>query len=66
MLVLSRKTHETILIGDDIRITVIRVERKGGQPEVGIGIQAPASMRVDREEVRRRIDAELAAAPARN
>lgn len=60
MLVLSRTEQQTILIGDDIRITVVRVVKKG-KPQVQIGIQAPGSLRVDREEVRLKIDAERAA-----
>ncbi|WP_321366959.1 carbon storage regulator CsrA [uncultured Desulfuromusa sp.] len=47
MLVLTRKTGEGIIIGDDIRITV--VELKGGG--VRIGIDAPREMKVHRQEV---------------
>ena len=41
MLVLSRKTAETILIGDDIRITVIRIAQKGGRAQVRAGHPGP-------------------------
>ena len=48
MLVLSRKANQSIWIGDNILITVIRIE--GGR--VKLGIEAPADVHVDREEVR--------------
>ena len=47
MLVLTRKPGEGIIIGDDIKITV--VELKGGG--VRIGIDAPREMKVHRQEV---------------
>ncbi len=47
MLVLTRKTGEGIIIGDDIKITV--VELKGGG--VRIGIDAPREIKVHRMEV---------------
>ena len=47
MLVLTRKLDEQILIGDDIKITLIRV--RGGS--VRIGIDAPRSLRVVRGEL---------------
>ncbi|MFK5927449.1 MAG: carbon storage regulator CsrA [Desulfuromusa sp.] len=54
MLVLTRKTGEGIIIGDDIKITV--VELKGGG--VRIGIDAPREMKVHRQEVFDRIKQE--------
>jgi carbon storage regulator len=51
MLVLTRKAGEGIIIGDDIRITV--VELKGGG--VRIGIDAPRELKVHRQEVYDRI-----------
>jgi carbon storage regulator len=54
MLVLTRKAGEGIIIGDDIRITV--VEMKGGG--VRIGIDAPREMKVHRQEVYDRIKEE--------
>lgn len=54
MLVLTRKVGEGIIIGDDIRITVI--ELKGGG--VRIGIDAPREMKVHRQEVFDRIKQE--------
>ena len=47
MLVLSRKVGERILLGDKIRITVVRVSGGG----VRLGIEAPADVAVVREEV---------------
>jgi carbon storage regulator len=54
MLVLTRKTGEGIIIGDDIKITV--VELKGGG--VRIGIDAPREMKIHRQEVFDRIKQE--------
>ena len=50
MLVLSRKVGERILIGDDIRVTIVRVTGGG----VRVGIEAPASLNVVREELKER------------
>ena len=47
MLVLSRKQHQTLVIGENIKITVL--ELKGNQ--VRIGIDAPKSVTVHREEI---------------
>lgn len=47
MLVLSRRVGERIIIDDNIRVEVLEV--KGGK--VRIGIEAPASVRVDRLEI---------------
>lgn len=54
MLVLSRKMGESLVIGEDIKITVIA--NRGNS--VRIGIDAPAWLKVDREEVRERIHSE--------
>jgi len=50
MLVLSRKLGEEIMIGGQIKVTVLKVQ--GGR--VRIGIDAPESVRVLRKELRRR------------
>ena len=47
MLVLSRKLLEGIVIGDDIRVTVVKVDRN----HVRLGIEAPREMMVVREEL---------------
>lgn len=47
MLVLSRTTDESIMIGDDIEVIVIDVRRN----RVRLGISAPRSVPVNRKEV---------------
>jgi len=47
MLVLSRKTNERIMIGDDIVVTVVRV----AGDVVRVGIEAPKSVPIAREEL---------------
>ena len=47
MLVLSRKQHQSLVIGENIKITVL--ELKGNQ--VRIGIDAPENITVHREEI---------------
>ena len=52
MLVLSRRVDESLVIDKDIKITVLDI--KGGQ--VRLGITAPTSVKVHREEVFNRIN----------
>ena len=47
MLVLTRKVQESIMIGDDVEVTVTSVD--GDQ--VRLGISAPSSVRIFRREV---------------
>jgi len=47
MLVLSRKAGERILIGDDVALTIVRV----GPNSVRVGIEAPRSTNIVREEL---------------
>jgi len=54
MLVLSRLENQTVLIGDEIRVRVVRV----GGGRVRLGITAPQGTRVMREEVLEASDAE--------
>lgn len=62
MLILTRKPGESLRIGDDVRITVI--EMKGNQ--VRIGIAAPSTMRIYREEIYLQIQEENRKAAASN
>ena len=48
MLVLSRKENEQIVIGDNIVITVVEIQRGG---KVRLGITAPRDVPVHRQEV---------------
>ncbi len=58
MLILTRRVGETLMVGDDVSITVLGV--KGNQ--VRIGINAPKEIAVHREEIYQRIKAEQASA----
>jgi carbon storage regulator len=51
MLVLSRKAGEQIVVGDDVRITVVSIRGK----QVRLGVTAPGCVRVYREEVYRQL-----------
>jgi carbon storage regulator len=56
VLILTRRVGETLMIGSDVTVTVLGV--KGAQ--IRIGINAPRSVAVHREEVFERIQRELA------
>jgi carbon storage regulator len=54
MLVLSRHREESIMVGDDVEIKVVRIRRN----EIQLGITAPKSVPVYRKEVFERISEE--------
>ena len=54
MLILTRRIGESVMIGDDIKITVLGV--KGNQ--VRLGIEAPQDVSVYREEIYQHIQQE--------
>jgi len=56
MLILTRRVGETIVIGDDVTVTVLGV--KGNQ--VRVGVNAPKEITVHREEIFERIKREQA------
>ena len=54
MLVLTRKLGESIVIGNNVRVTVLEMQGK----QVRLGIEAPPEVPVHRGEVYKRIEAE--------
>ncbi|RJO58956.1 carbon storage regulator [Candidatus Parcubacteria bacterium] len=54
MLILTRKSGERIIIGDDIILTVLGIQGR----QVRIGIDAPANVIIHREEIKAKIEAE--------
>lgn len=54
MLVLTRKIGESIIINDDIKITILDIKGK----QIRIGISAPESILIYREEIYKKILAE--------
>jgi carbon storage regulator len=60
MLILTRRVGETLMIGDQVTVTVLGV--KGNQ--VRIGINAPKDVSVHREEIYQRIRRDDDSAPS--
>jgi carbon storage regulator len=54
VLILTRRVGEKVMIGDDVSVTVLRV--KGNQ--VRLGVDAPKSVSVQREEIFNRMKSE--------
>lgn len=59
MLILTRKAGETIVINENIRVTVLSV--KGNQ--IRLGVEAPEEVPVHRQEIQERIKAQAQAQP---
>ncbi len=60
MLVLSRKLGEKIVIGDNITVTIVKIDRN----QIRIGIEAPQDVPVYREEIAPQRVARIAVADA--
>jgi carbon storage regulator len=56
MLILTRRIGETVIIGADVRVTILDI--KGNQ--VRVGVAAPRDVAVHREEIYEKIQAEIA------
>ncbi len=59
MLILTRRSGEAVIVGDNVRIAVLDI--RGNQ--VRLGVEAPREVTVHREEVYRRIVEEQGSVP---
>ena len=62
MLILTRRVNETVMIGDDVTVTVLSINHN----QVRLGVNAPRHVPVHREEIYNRIQDDDEAAPADN
>jgi len=62
VLVLTRRCGESVIIADDIKVTIISVDTKAGRAYVKLGITAPADLKIYREEIYEEIKRENEAA----
>jgi len=58
-LILTRRSGETIIIGDDVKVTVLSIDRN----QIRIGIDAPEEVDIVREELLRDDDGQDVAYP---
>jgi|TARA_R110002110_G_scaffold229386_1_gene444852 carbon storage regulator len=61
MLVLSRKKNESVIINDNIQVTIVEVRGD----KVRLGIDAPKDISVHREEIAQKIEAKEASTAAK-
>ena len=59
MLILTRRVGETLMVGDDVTVTIIGVKAN----QVRIGVSAPKNVAVHRQEIYERIQREHNPAP---
>jgi len=59
MLILTRRVNETLMVGDDVTVTVLSVSGK----QVRIGVNAPRHVPVHREEIYEKIKHEQTPVP---
>jgi carbon storage regulator len=55
MLVLKRRVSEALVIGGNVRVKILAIDNNFAKPVVKIGIEAPRSISVNREEIQQRI-----------
>ncbi|MGN0613883.1 MAG: carbon storage regulator CsrA [Porcipelethomonas sp.] len=60
MLILSRKTGETLLINDEIEVKIIEINGD----KVKLGIEAPKNVKVLRKELRQTVESNVASSAA--
>ena len=56
MLVLTRRIDESLIVGDDIKITVVKIDNT----QIKLGIEAPKDVTIEREEVLKETNKERA------